>query len=92
MLCSFDRKQYEGLLDVHCLSNLTCELLYGTSISFVATANPGLVWQVNFTASIRPVCLPAHSEAEEAWAHEVAVASGWGKPNDEATSISPVLR
>ena len=48
--------------------------------------------KVNFTSSIMPVCLPAHSEAEEVWAHELAEASGWGKPNDEATSISPVLR
>merc|ERR1711892_814157 len=47
---------------------------------------------VNFTDIIRPVCLPTHSEASEAWAHEDAKASGWGKPTDSATSISPELR
>jgi len=48
--------------------------------------------KVTFTANIKPVCLPAHSEAGTAWANEQAVASGWGKPTDSATSISPVLR
>jgi len=47
---------------------------------------------VNFTDCIRPVCLPAHSEAGTAWAHEDCEVSGWGKPTDSATSISPVLR
>jgi secreted trypsin-like serine protease len=48
--------------------------------------------KVNFTSTIRPICLPAHSEAGTAWAHEAAVASGWGKPSDSANSISPELR
>jgi len=48
--------------------------------------------KVTFTDTIRPVCLPAHSEAGDAMAHLAAVASGWGKPSDDATSISPVLR
>jgi len=48
--------------------------------------------KVNFTNIIRPVCLPKHSESGEAWAHEDCQASGWGKPTDSATSISPELR
>jgi len=48
--------------------------------------------KVNFTDCIRPVCLPAHSDAGTAWAHEDCEVSGWGKPDDSATSISPVLR
>jgi len=47
---------------------------------------------VNFTDIIRPVCLPGHSEADEAFAHLTAWASGWGKPTDQAESISPELR
>jgi len=47
---------------------------------------------VNFTNIIRPVCLPKHSESDEHWAHEDCQASGWGKPTDSATSISPELR
>jgi len=47
---------------------------------------------VNFTDNIRPVCLPSYSEGGMAWAHEDCEASGWGKPTDSATSISPVLR
>merc|ERR1712088_54732 len=47
---------------------------------------------VNFTDIIRPVCLPHHSEAGEAFAHLTAWASGWGKPTDQAESISPELR
>lgn len=47
---------------------------------------------VTFTNNIRPVCLPSYTEAAEAWAHEDCQASGWGKPDDTATSISPVLR
>jgi len=51
-----------------------------------------LPFAVNFTENIRPVCLPSHSEAGTAWDGEEAVASGWGKPTDSATSISPTLR
>jgi len=47
---------------------------------------------INFTDKISPVCLPAYSEAEETFAHLTAWASGWGKPTDSASSISPVLR
>jgi len=47
---------------------------------------------LNFTENIRPICLPAHSEAGTAWANEDAIASGWGKPSDAADSISPELR
>jgi len=47
---------------------------------------------VNFTDLIRPICLPGHSEAGTPWAHEATINSGWGKPNDQADSISPVLR
>jgi len=48
--------------------------------------------KVEFGPTIRPVCLPAHSQAGESFAHLQAVASGWGKPSDDATTISPVLR
>jgi len=48
--------------------------------------------KVTFDDNIRPVCLPSHSDAGEAMAHLPAVASGWGKPSDGASSISPVLR
>jgi len=48
--------------------------------------------KVEFGPAIRPVCLPAHSEAGESFAHLQAVATGWGKPSDDASSISPVLR
>jgi len=48
--------------------------------------------KVNFTDILRPVCLPTHSEEEERWAHEDCEASGWGKPSDSASGISPVLR
>merc|ERR1712121_599358 len=48
--------------------------------------------KVTFNDKIKPVCLPGHSEAGTAWAHEQALATGWGKPTDSATSISPVLR
>jgi secreted trypsin-like serine protease len=51
-----------------------------------------LPYAVNFTDSIRPVCLPTHSEEHEKWDHEICQASGWGKPTDSATGISPVLR
>lgn len=47
---------------------------------------------VEFNDIIRPICLPAHHESGEAWANEDAIASGWGKPTDASTSISPVLR
>jgi len=47
---------------------------------------------INFTDNIRPICLPSYSEAGSVWANEDVVASGWGKPTDDATSISPVLR
>jgi len=50
-----------------------------------------LPYALNFTDNIRPVCLPAHSESGEKWAHEDCQISGWGKPTDSATSISPVL-
>jgi len=48
--------------------------------------------KVEFTDTIRPVCLPAHSESGEKFDHLPAVASGWGKPTDSAESISPELR
>merc|ERR1712240_874572 len=48
--------------------------------------------KVEFSDRIRPVCLPAHSEAGDAMAHLAVVASGWGKPSDDASGISPVLR
>jgi len=48
--------------------------------------------KVNFTNTIRPVCLPSYSESSTAWAHEDCQASGWGKPSDSATGISPELR
>merc|ERR1719266_1587078 len=51
-----------------------------------------LPYALNFTENIRPVCLPGHSEAGTAWDGEEAVASGWGKPTDSSTSISPTLR
>jgi len=47
---------------------------------------------INFTDNIRPICLPKYSEEEENFANLDAPASGWGKPTDDATSISPVLR
>jgi len=47
---------------------------------------------VAFTDLIRPVCLPTWSDWETTWAHEFVQASGWGKPDDQATSVSPVLR
>lgn len=47
---------------------------------------------VNFTDTIRPICLPSYSEEDEKFAGLDAPASGWGKPTDDATSISPVLR
>merc|ERR1711936_1497697 len=50
-----------------------------------------LPYGLNFTEKIRPVCLPGHSEAGTAWDGEEAVASGWGKPTDSSTSISPTL-
>jgi len=51
-----------------------------------------LPYALNFTENIRPVCLPSHSEAGTHWDGEEAVASGWGKPTDSSTSISPTLR
>lgn len=48
--------------------------------------------KVNFTDIIRPVCLPSYSESSTTWAHEDCQASGWGKPSDSATGISPQLR
>merc|ERR1719348_333261 len=48
--------------------------------------------KVEFGPTIQPVCLPAHSDASESFAKLQAVASGWGKPSDDATTISPVLR
>merc|ERR1711887_168420 len=51
-----------------------------------------LPYALNFTEKIRPVCLPGHLEAGTAWDGEEAVASGWGKPTDSSTSISPTLR
>jgi len=51
-----------------------------------------LPYPINFTDIIRPICLPGHSEAGNDWYDEAAIASGWGKPSDSATSISPVLR
>lgn len=47
---------------------------------------------INFTDTIRPICLPSYSEEDEKFAGLDAPASGWGKPTDDATSISPVLR
>jgi len=47
---------------------------------------------VTFTDTIRPVCLPTWSDWETIWAEELVQASGWGKPTDQATSVSPVLR
>lgn len=47
---------------------------------------------VNFTENIRPICLPTYSEEDEKFANLDAPASGWGKPTDDATAISPVLR
>merc|ERR1711862_606456 len=41
---------------------------------------------------IRPVCLPSYSGVNDNFAGLDAPASGWGKPTDSATSISPVLR
>jgi len=51
-----------------------------------------LPYKVNFTDILSPVCLPSYSEVDERWAHEDCQASGWGKPSDAASSISPVLR
>jgi len=48
--------------------------------------------KVTFSDTIRPVCLPSYSDAGDAMAHVPAVASGWGKPSDDASGISPVLR
>lgn len=47
---------------------------------------------INFTDNIRPICLPSHSEEDEKFAGLDTPASGWGKPTDDATAISPVLR
>jgi len=51
-----------------------------------------LPYAINFTDTIRPVCIPKHSESGEKWDHMDVQASGWGKPSDSATSVSPVLR
>jgi len=48
--------------------------------------------KVEFSDIIRPVCLPSYSEVSDPLAHVDCQASGWGKPDDSATSISPVLR
>jgi len=48
--------------------------------------------KVEFTDTIRPVCLPTYSDVGDAMDHLPAVASGWGKPTDSASSISPELR
>merc|ERR1719295_151620 len=47
---------------------------------------------VEFSNSIRPVCLPTHSDAGDSLAGLEVLASGWGRPKDNATGISPVLR
>merc|ERR1711892_450520 len=46
-------------------------------------------------ATTARILLGAHdvkAAEEEGWAHEDCVASGWGKPSDSASGISPVLR
>jgi len=47
---------------------------------------------VEFTDWIRPFCLPSYSEWNSTWYHLDMQISGWGKPTDQADSISPVLR
>jgi len=47
--------------------------------------------KVEFSDIIKPVCLPSYSEEDERWDHQMAEASGWGKPSDAADSISPTL-
>jgi len=48
--------------------------------------------KINFTETIRPICLPSYSDVSDNFAGLDAPASGWGKPTDSADSISPVLR
>jgi len=48
--------------------------------------------KIEFNEIIRPVCLPSYSDVEDKFAGLDAPASGWGKPTDSATSISPELR
>jgi len=48
--------------------------------------------KIEFNEIIRPVCLPSYSDVNDNFAGLDAPASGWGKPTDSATSISPVLR
>jgi len=48
--------------------------------------------KINFTETMRPICLPSYSDVDDKFAGLDAPASGWGKPTDSATSISPVLR
>jgi len=51
-----------------------------------------LVEPVTFNDKIRPSCLPRRSQADETFASLTGTASGWGKPADNVTSISEVLR
>ncbi|XP_066996392.2 brachyurin [Anabrus simplex] len=47
---------------------------------------------VQLNENIQTIRLPSRSQLDETFVNSEVLASGWGKPSDSATSISPVLR
>ncbi|XP_017775144.1 PREDICTED: transmembrane protease serine 9-like [Nicrophorus vespilloides] len=47
---------------------------------------------VELNENVQLVKLPTRAQAEQTFAEENSIASGWGKDSDKATSVSPVLR
>ncbi|GLG93532.1 Chymotrypsin [Gryllus bimaculatus] len=62
-------------------------LLLQNDIALIRLPQP-----VTYNANIQPIRLPRRSESSQTFNKEITLASGWGKPTDSATAISPVLR